>query len=112
MAKDMEQQVDAIFPPQRKVYCGDCHYYVPSRILQQRLYESLCQHPNAWHTEETYEGVMTTRLSPQDRNCHNDCADWHHRSFVSDVGYNVFKQTMLLLAAFFLLVGLWKMVMR
>jgi hypothetical protein len=112
MAEDMEQQVNAIFQPQGKVYCWDCHYYVPSSITQQQLYVSLCQHPNARQTEETYEGVMTTRLSPQDRNRHNDCADWQHRTFCSDVGYNIFKQTMLLLAAFFLLVGFWKMVMR
>ena len=40
MAKDMEQQVDAIFPPQRKVYCGDCHYYVPQQnTVQPQLYE-------------------------------------------------------------------------
>ena len=60
--------------------------------------------------EETYEGVMTTSPFPQRPQCATmTVRTGHHRSFLSDIGYNPFKQTMLLLAAFFLLVaaGRW-----
>jgi hypothetical protein len=110
MAEDMEEQVNAIFQPQGKVYCGNCHYYVPSRATPYGITSSLCRHPHARQEYETYEGVVTTRLAPEDRNRHNDCVDWQRCTFWGGIRQSAFKQLMLLLAALFLLAKLWDMV--
>ena len=65
MAKDMEQQVNAIFPPRGRSIVGTASIMCPAEYVNSGMYESLCRHPNAWQTEETYEGVMTITHSPR-----------------------------------------------
>jgi hypothetical protein len=95
----MEQQVDAIFAAQRKVYCGACCYYVPWLATPHGLLSPECRHRNARQTVETYEGFQAVRISPEQRNANKDCQDWRRATFFSDIGHNAFKRVMCLFAA-------------
>jgi len=109
MAEDMAQQVDAIFQPRAKVYCGDCFWYVPSRGTRHGFTVPGCWHAHARHTEETSEAVTIVHVPPEERNRQNDCADWRHRTFYSDLGQNPFKLGMVLFTVCVVLVWCWRM---
>ena len=107
MAEDMEQQVNAIFQPRTKVYCGTCTSYVPMQATQEGTLPAVCRHPHAVYRAETYEGMARISIPPDIRNQQQDCADWQPRTFWSDVGHNSLKRTMIYLAIFFLFMMVW-----
>ena len=57
MGEDMAQQVNAIFPPKAKVYCGNCFSYVPERVTKYGLLAARCRHANARSMQDTFEGL-------------------------------------------------------
>jgi hypothetical protein len=109
MSDNIEQQVDAVFQPKAKVYCGNCFYYVPSRVTRYGVPPPVCRHPNAEHLEETYEGVAVVRIPPDIRNSQHDCHDWRQKTFYSDADHNAFKRVMFLLALLFVIAWFWRM---
>ena len=104
MAKDMEQQVNAIFQPKAKVYCGNCFSYVPAIVTKYGILEARCRHANARDRQETFEGFHVISIPPEKRNEHHDCQDWSRQTFLSDLGHNPLKLLMVVLAALFLMV--------
>jgi hypothetical protein len=108
MGEDMEQQVNAIFPPKAKVSCGNCFYYVPERVTKYGLLAARCRHANARYMQDTFEGLYVISIPPEQRNAQNECQDWSRQTFLSDLDHNPLKLLMVVLAGLFLTVMLVK----
>jgi hypothetical protein len=111
MGEDMEQQVNAIFQPKAKVYCGNCFYYVPDSVTKYGILEARCRHANARYMQETFEGLHIISIPPEKRNEQNNCKDWTRQTFLSDLDHNPLKLLMVILAALFLMVTVVKVLL-
>jgi hypothetical protein len=62
---------DAVLHAEKQdVFCRDCVFYAPLRREQR------CGHPRAVQKVKTYEGPKSQFIEPEDKNAHNDCADF------------------------------------
>jgi hypothetical protein len=55
------------------VFCGDCAFYEPYGPTHR------CRHPSAVQEFKTYVGLAKRFIEPEDKNAHNDCADFKAR---------------------------------
>ena len=65
-------------PPVKKVYCGDCQFYVPCKIKSMGhlayVVPDECSHPRSFG--DSYHKKSAIQISPSERNAENNCPDF------------------------------------
>jgi hypothetical protein len=65
--------VCALHASKHDVFCGDCAFHEPYGPTHR------CRHPSAVQEFKTYVGLAKRFVEPEDKNAHNDCADFKAR---------------------------------
>jgi hypothetical protein len=77
MLKDHQATDTSVPAPQQDIFCRDCVFYAPPPLR----FEHRCRHPRAVQDVKTYERLVQHFAEPEERNAHNDCADFEARTW-------------------------------